>query len=141
MSKRIHEDHYIRPIVTEQDKISMDTDVIYNKVKGFIKLPKENYGDVPYGVWIKYVSYEGKYRNGGILIKNGAPDYFVLKNISKKITWIFNLKKNVIFMEDFKKKQLEKIEKDKLYNLFKNGLITFSLPSDEDDEDEHDDSE
>ena len=86
MSKRIHEDHYIRPIVTEQDKISMDTDVIYNKVKGFIKLPKENYGDVPYGVWIKYVSYEGKYRNGGILIKNGAPDYFVLKNISKKIT-------------------------------------------------------
>ena len=144
MSKRIQDDNdYVRPIVTEQDRISMDTDMIYDRVKGLIKLPKENYGDVPTGVWIKYVSYEGKFRNGGMLIKNGAPDYFVLKNIGRKITWSVNLKKNVIFMEDFKKRQLEKIEKNKLYELFKKGYVTINLPPgyNDDDDDDNDDNE
>jgi hypothetical protein len=31
-------------------------------------------------------------------------------------------------MQDFKQKRLEEIEKNKLYNLFKNGLIEFKIP-------------
>ena len=31
-------------------------------------------------------------------------------------------------MQDYKKKKQEQTEKDKLYNLFKNGLIEFKTP-------------
>ena len=127
MSTRIHDDtDYIRPEITRQDKISMNIDVMYKKLKNYIPIPKSNHIDVPVGVWIKYVSQEGKYRSGGVLIKNAAPEYYVLK--CGRLTWSVNLSKNKIFMQDFKKKKIEQIEKDKLYNLFKNGLIEFKIP-------------
>ena len=127
MSIRIHDDtDYIRPEITRQDKISMNIDVMYKKLKKYIPIPKENHIDVPVGIWIKYVSQEGKYRNGGVLIKNSAPDYYVLK--CGRLTWSVNLSKNKIFMKDYKKKRIEDIEKNKLYNLFKNGLIEFKIP-------------
>ena len=49
-------------------------------------------------------------------------------------------------MEDFKKRQLEKIEKNKLYELFKKGYVTINLPpgyndDDDDDNDDNDDNE
>ena len=127
MSKRIQDDvEYIRPEITNQDRISSDIDAMYKRLKNYIPIPKENHKDVPVGKWIKYVSHEGKYRCGGILIKNGAPDFYVLK--SKSLTWSVDLCKNKIFMEDYKKKRIEQLEKDKLYNLFKNGLIEFKIP-------------
>ena len=127
MSKRIHNDiDYIRPEITNQDRISDNIDAMYKRLKNYIPIPNDNHKDVPVGVWIKYVSDEGKYRNGGVLIKNAAPQYYVLK--CKSLTWSVNLSKNKIFMQDYKKKKQEQTEKDKLYNLFKNGLIEFKTP-------------
>ena len=57
----------------------IDLEKISNPENGLILL-NENYIDLDIGTWIKYVSHEGKYRTGGVLINNKAPEYLVLKN-------------------------------------------------------------
>ena len=63
------------------------------------------------GAKIKYITNEGFFRYGGILINNKYPEYLVLLNPYKKITWCVDLSKNTIFMEDVKKVKKKKILK------------------------------
>ena len=46
---------------------------------------------------IKYITTEGKYRSGGVLISNKAPEYFILKNPRNEITWSVKLDNCSIF--------------------------------------------
>ena len=120
---KIDQDDYVRPEITKQDIISSDKDQIKKKLENWILVPEDYTYRVDCGIWIKYINKDGAFRNGGVLIKNASPDYFVLKNPIKNISWSVNLKENHIFIEDLEKKEKEKKMKDLLYELWKNGDI------------------
>ena len=71
---------YIRPKETAQDLISKNPEEIAKKLDGFVQIHPENYSDIECGVWIKYITQDKKYRSGGLLKINKAPDYFILKS-------------------------------------------------------------
>ena len=121
--KRIGEDQYTRPEYTEQDIISSDIDSIKEKLNNFVRVYPDFYKDIPCSTWIKYVTFEGLYRSGGILIANKSPKYLVLKNPIKKITWSVNLEKNYIYIENIKEKKELTLRKDNLYKLWEAGFI------------------
>ena len=112
-----------REEVTNQDLISQDINEIKTRLQGFIQIHEDNYKDIDIGIWIRYISDEGKYRTGGILVHNKAPKYFVLKNPNNEITWSVNLEKNIIFMKDIGAKRDEMIEKNNLYRLSLEGYV------------------
>jgi hypothetical protein len=112
-----------REEVTNQDIISQDINEIKTRLQGFIQIHEDNYKDIDIGIWIRYISDEGKYRTGGILVHNKAPKYFVLKNPNNEITWSVNLEKNIIFMKDIGAKRDEMIEKNNLYRLYLEGYV------------------
>jgi hypothetical protein len=120
---RIDQDDYIRPEITKQDIISSDKEQIKKKLEGWILVPEDYTYRIDCGIWIKYINKNGSFRNGGILIKNSSPEYFVLKNPIKNISWSVHLKENHIFIEDEEEKEKEKKMKQVLYDLWKSGDI------------------
>ena len=114
---------YERGEVTNQDLISQDVNEIKIRLQGFVQIHEDNYKDIDIGIWVRYISDEGKYRTGGILVHNKAPEYFVLKNPNNEITWSVNLKKNIIFMKDIGAKRDQMIEKNNLYRLYLEGYV------------------
>jgi hypothetical protein len=120
---RIGKDNYQKPEITFHDEINEDKDKIINLLEGYIRIPYNFCDKLILGNKIKYISEGGLFRTGGILIKNGFPDYIVLLNGYKKLTWSVNLKTNNIFMEDTREKDKIKKEKDNLYKLYKAGVL------------------
>ena len=120
---RINEDNYIKETNSIQDQINEDKDKVIAALKDFIRIPYEYCQHLVLGARIKYISNEGQFRTGGILIKNGFPNYIVCLNGYKKLTWSVNLRTNNIFMEDLRVKQKIKKEKDNLYKLYEAGLL------------------
>ena len=114
---------YIKPTITPQDKINSNIDEVKSRLTDSIQIHPDNYKDIDIGIWIKYITSEGKYRSGGILICNKAPDFFVLKNPKNEITWSVNLNNCTIFMKDIGAKRDEMIEKNNLYRLYQAGYI------------------
>jgi hypothetical protein len=114
---------YVKETNTIQDIISNDTDEINTRLKGFVQIHEDNYKDIDIGIWVRYISEEGKYRTGGILVCNKAPKFFVLKNPKNDITWSVNLTKNIIFMKDINAQRDKMIEKNNLYRLYEAGYI------------------
>jgi len=114
---------YERGEITNQDLISQDVNEIKVRLQGFVQIHEDNYKDIDIGIWVRYISDEGKYRTGGILVHNKAPEYFVLKNPNNEITWSVNLKKNIIFMKDIGAKRDQMIEKNNLYRLYLEGYV------------------
>ena len=114
---------YIKPTITPQDKINSNIDEVKSRLTDSIQIHPDNYKDIDIGIWIKYITSEGKYRSGGILICNKAPEFFVLKNPKNEITWSVNLNNCTIFMKDIGAKRDEMIEKNNLYRLYQAGYI------------------
>ena len=114
---------YVKPNVTQQDKINSNVDEIKSRLNDCVQIHPDNFKDIDIGIWIKYINAEGKYRSGGILICNKAPEYFVLKNPRNEITWSVNLKNCAIFMKDIGAKRDEMIEKNNLYRLYQAGYV------------------
>jgi hypothetical protein len=121
--KRIVEDNYIKENKGKQDLINEDNEKIIKNLKNFISIPKEFCEYLILGAKIKYITKDGLFRYGGILINNKYPDYIVLLNPYKKITWCVNLNTNNIFMEDIKKKKEEKNIKESLFKLYQQNLL------------------
>lgn len=121
---RIGEDGFVKTTYGLQDEINDDREKIYEQLEGYMRVPEELCEYLLQGANIKYINDEGYFRTGGVLLKNGYPDYLVLLNPYKKLTWSVNLKKNNIFVEDLDKKFKENIEKDNLYKLYKEGLLS-----------------
>ena len=115
--------NYHRPAVTKQDIISSNIQDMKEKLKDFVQIHPENYIDIEIGTWIKYLSHEGKYRTGGVLINNKAPTYVILKNPYTKHSWSVNCEKNVFFIKDLSNKREEMIEKNNLYRLYLAGYV------------------
>ena len=116
-------DNYERPQVTEQDIVSQDLNEMKRLMVGYIKIEPDYYSYIPCGTKVRYINSNGEFRYGGVLVKNASPDYFVLRNIVKKMNWSVNLKKNYIYIEDIKQKNKEKLEKENLYKLYKAGMV------------------
>ena len=112
-----------RPEITNHDIISNDVELFKKKLEGFVQIHADNYEDIETGLWIKYVSNEGKYRSGGILKVNKSPDYFVLKSPYNNITWCVNLQKNVFFIKDVSCFREKMIQKNNLFKLYEAGLV------------------
>lgn len=118
-----NENEYQRDSITQQDLISNDIHLFNQKMKNFVQIHAENYEDIDTGVWIRYISDEGKYRSGGILVVNNAPTYFILKNPFKNLCWSVNLDKNIIFMKNINNARERMIQKNNLFRLYEEGLI------------------
>jgi len=114
---------YIRPSITQQDIITNNVELFNDKLKGYVQIHEDNYGDIDTGIWIKYISHDGKYRSGGILIINKSPLYFILKNPFNNLTWSVNLYNNIIFMKNISNHSTKMIEKNNLYKLYEAGMI------------------
>ena len=120
---KIGEDNYQKKGETLQDILNEDTEKVITALEGFVKIPHKYCDKLVLGSKIKYISDEGLFRIGGTLIKNGFPEYIVLLNGYKKLTWSVNLRTNTIFMEDIRKKEKIKQEKENLYKLFKADML------------------
>ena len=94
-----------------------------DKLKDYIQIHPDNYIDIEIGSWVRYISHEGKYRSGGVLISNKSPEYMVLKNPYNKYNWSVNCKNNVLFIKDLSNKREEMIEKNNLYRLYLAGYV------------------
>ena len=114
---------YIRPSITEHDIITQNIDLFQEKLIGYVQIYDEHYENIDIGIWIKYISQDGKYRSGGILIINKAPLYFILKNPFNNISWSVNLSENIIFMKNISNNRTKMIEKNNLYKLYEAGMI------------------
>ena len=129
--QRISDDDYIKKNITIQDNINEDKDTIINSLEGYIQIPYKFCDKLILGSKIKYITEEGLFRTGGTLIKIGFPNYIVLLNRNKKITWSVNLKTNNIFMEDVREMEKIKKEKENLYKLYKAGMLQIIETNDE----------
>ena len=83
----------------------------------------QHYGEISCGSWIKYITNEGKYRSGGILKQNKAPDYFILKSPYNNKSWSVSLEKNEIYLKTTQNGFDKQIEKNNLYKLYEAGLV------------------
>lgn len=117
---------YVRPKETIQDKISKNPEELNKKMEGYIQIYPENYKDIECGIWVKYITEDKKYRSGGLLKLNKAPDYFVLKNSFNNISWTVNLDKNIIFIKGTNSKLEKMVIKNNLYKLYMAGLISIN---------------
>ncbi len=124
---KLNDDNYIRPDKTEQDIISNSSKELKKRLEDFVKVPRKLIKELPLGVWIKYVSKEGKYRSGGILWKNEGPVYIILKNPGLNKTWSVNLSTNNIYIPNKEIGENKEAIKNKLYTLYKNGQISLDL--------------
>ena len=124
---------------SRQDNINTERDKILKELENFIQIPYKHCDKLILGTKIKYITDEGNFRIGGILIKNSFPEYIVLMNSSNRFKWSVNLKSNHIFIEDLNKIDKEKTEKNNLYKLYKNGLL--SLNNDNTNDHTNDDSD
>jgi hypothetical protein len=107
-------------------------DEIREKLQGYVALrtmeQKKYLETLPiYKTWIRYHNVKtNQFRSGGLLIKVNYPDYIVLQNTAKKVTWSVQLNENIIYIRDPKIGEEEKKEeklKDKLFDLYKRGQL------------------
>ena len=117
-------DNYIKTNKSKQDLVNEDNEKIIQLLNNYINVPKEFCNNLILGSKIKYITNDGYFRYGGILINNKYPDYIVLLNPYKKLTWCVSLDNNNIFMEDVQKKTEENNIKNTLFNLYQNNLLT-----------------
>jgi len=90
--------NYVRPEVTEQDKISQSLSKIKKRLVDFEEIDVDNYAYIRPGTFIRYLKKlpndRVKYCHGGMMVINAAPDYWVLKNkmsSGKSILWSVQL--------------------------------------------------
>ena len=111
---------------------NLSEEEIREKLKGYVALrsmeQKKYLETLPlYKTWIRYHNIKtNQFRTGGLLIKTSYPDYIVLQNTTKKVTWSVQLSDNIIYVPDPKLKEEEKKDerlKDKLLELYKRGQL------------------
>jgi hypothetical protein len=123
-----------------QDNLTRDD--IINRLDNYMPLKtiheKKILTRLPYfKTWIKYFNTKTRqFRVGGLLMKVEYPDYIMLVNTAKKITWSVQLKDNIIYIpEDVELKDINKLEKqnekkkeneikNRLFELYKKGELS-----------------
>ena len=108
---------------TFQSKINDFPEVIKMHLEDYVLIDPKFYKDIQPGSKIRYITKEGLFRLGGVVLVNGYPDFLVLINYKYTTKWSINLKENVIFLCDHSKVKKESVLKEKLFHLYKNGHI------------------
>lgn len=91
--------------VTKIDKpiVYQTADEIKEKLKLYTRIMSDELADLPMGCRVAYITVYDKdkflYRTGGVLIKNGAPEYMVLTNNQK--SWSVQLENTIVFRENY----------------------------------------
>ena len=89
---------------SRQDNFSRDE--ILQRLENYIPLKtmkeKQLLTQLPnFKTWIRYYNTDTKqFRTGGLLMKVSFPDYIMLVNTAKNITWSVQLKNNIIYVPD-----------------------------------------
>lgn len=90
---------YRKAAPSKQDIISRDPEQVDAKLANFERISEDQYADVETGTFIRYKKFSAngktaQIRLGGYVIKNSAPDYWVLRSGSKgkQVTWSVPLK-------------------------------------------------
>jgi hypothetical protein len=140
---------------------NMTIEEIKEKLKGYIPLrtidEKKVLKRMPiFKTFVRYVNNKTRqFRIGGNLLKVEYPDYIVLGNLDMQMSWSVQLKDNIIFIRDPRLKRLddeekyqkrqeqreqnkalkdkEKLIKDKLYTMYKNGDLNGIIRKKEND--------
>lgn len=75
---------YSRPKITLQDEISKDPAKIKERLKNYDSIDRDDYKYVQPGTFIRYLkkisNNRVKYCHGGMMVINGYPAYWILKN-------------------------------------------------------------
>jgi len=82
--------------------------------------------------WVRYYNTQTKqFRVGGLLMKVVYPDYIMLINTARNLTWSVQLKDNIIYIphpkvaeEKRQEKKRDNVIKDKLLEMYKQGKLT-----------------
>jgi len=96
--------------LTEKDKRITDPAVIYTsaedlkeKLQFYKRVKSNDIASIPLGTRIKYIEVlpdgKFKYKPGGVIIVNKAPEYLVLA--ANRKSWSVQLSKHIIFIEQF----------------------------------------
>ncbi len=127
--------NYKKPAVgSRQDHMTKEE--IKKKLAGYLPLKTMDEKKMltkmtPFKTWVRYINTDTKqFRTGGLLMKVSYPDYIMLVNTAKNLTWSVQLSDNIIFVrnpqndsERQRDKQKEKDIKDRLYEMYKNGQL------------------
>ena len=62
-----------------------------NVLQGFKEIPKTKYANIPLGSYVRYFK-SGELRYGGFLKVMKQPDYMILFNYNKKVSWSVQFK-------------------------------------------------
>lgn len=109
-------------VETLQDKISKGD--YSDKLEGYELAGEDELKTMEVGSLIRYITKEGKFRFGGILLKNGYPDYYMLKSENGPQTWFMKMVNQFEIYYISKSKINEENEvKNILYNLYQNKQI------------------
>lgn len=133
----IHKRKEYNSIVNSKYKLNskqeqMSEDVVRQKLQGFIPLTtirdKKLLTTLPlFKTWVRYINTKtGQFRIGGLLMKVEYPNYIMLVNNDKNITWSVQLKDNMIFIRDPSRRdevKKEQLVKNKLYQMYRNGEL------------------
>lgn len=97
--------------------VYVDADDLKEKLKYYKRIESDKVGDIPLGSRIKYVEVlqngTFKYKPGGVITVNHAPEYLVLMANSK--SWSVQLDRHIIFVERFE--LIRKAYEDKINEL------------------------
>jgi hypothetical protein len=120
---------------TKQDNMSSED--IKKKLEGFVPLrtmqEKRVITTLPlFKTWVRYINKDTKqFRTGGLLMKVSYPDYIMLVNTNKTLTWSVQIRDNVLFVRDPKdaerikhQKSVDNSIKDRLFDMYKRGELT-----------------
>ena len=103
-------------------------EVIKEKLKEYKKIQPEKWKDIQVGDLMRYTS-NGTFKSGGHVKRNSYPDYIVLVNYSKNISWCVQLKSDpnlTIYIKSAKKIKTENEKMKEVYKLYKEGLLKIS---------------
>ena len=111
---------------SKQDNFTKDD--IKKQLQGYTRIKPEDLQHLPQGTHIKYFNHKDKkFRCGGYLAKVSYPDYIILKNVYKKLSWSVQIKENYFFIPEQTEDSTDlksNSEKDRLYELYKAGKLT-----------------
>lgn len=119
---------------TKQDNMSSED--IKRKLEGFVPLrtmqEKRVITTLPlFKTWVRYINKDTKqFRTGGLLMKVSYPDYIMLVNTNKTLTWSVQIRDNILFVRDPKEverinhqKHVDNSIKEKLFDMYKRGEL------------------
>lgn len=89
---------WVKTKPSKQDRISADPVLVRHELRDYQLISPQEYTRITPGTYIRYIRYDQhnkpKLRLGGYLIKNGSPDYWVLRSGrgKRRVSWSVPLK-------------------------------------------------